>query len=187
MRNIDFASCANDNTIYVTGEGEKTKEVIKALENSSKELMQRFSNSQMKANADKCHLLTSSNEESSVCIDDDIIKNSKCGKVLEVNIDQKATFNAHFNNICKKTKAKTKCIVQNYPYTNIPKRCLSLNTFFTYQFSSCPLVLMVHRRSKSHKINYLHERYLRIIYCNKIHTFEHFLDKDGSNFNHTSG
>ena len=60
----------------------------------------------MKANADKCHLLTSSNEESSVCIDDDIIKNSKCEKVLEVNIDQKANFNAHFNKICKKKQGK---------------------------------------------------------------------------------
>ena len=51
--------------------------------------MQWFPNNQMKANADKCHLLTSSNKESTICIDNNIIINSKCEKLLK--IDKKLT------------------------------------------------------------------------------------------------
>lgn len=82
-------------------------------ENSSNELMQWFSNNQMKANADKCHLFTNCNEESSVCIDHRIIKNSKCEKLLVVKFHQQLNFNPHSNNICKKSRTKTKCIVYN--------------------------------------------------------------------------
>ena len=64
---IDFASYAGDNTPYVIGEN--TKEVIAALENSSKELIQWLSNNQMKVNDNKYHLLTCANEESIICID----------------------------------------------------------------------------------------------------------------------
>ena len=64
--------------------------------------MQWFSNNQMKANADECQLLTSSNEVSSICFDDNIIKNIKCEKLIGAKIDQKLNFNAHINDICKK-------------------------------------------------------------------------------------
>ena len=74
-----LGSYSNDNTPYVIGEN--TKEVHEALENSSKELIEWFSNNQMKANAEKCHLLTSPNEESTICIDNDIIINNICGKL----------------------------------------------------------------------------------------------------------
>ena len=42
----------------------------------------------MKANADKCHLLTGPNEESTICIDKSIIINSKCEKLFGVKTDQ---------------------------------------------------------------------------------------------------
>ena len=54
VSNIDFESYADDNVLYVIREN--TKEVIEALKNSFEELMQWFSNNQMKANADKCFL-----------------------------------------------------------------------------------------------------------------------------------
>ena len=53
----------------------------------------------MKANADKYHLLTSSNKESTICIDNNIIINTKCEKLLGVKIDQKLNFNPHINDI----------------------------------------------------------------------------------------
>ena len=47
------------------------------------------------------------------------------------------------------------------------------------QFSICRLVWMCHRRSKNHKINRLHERCLRIMYCLGINlTFKKLLDAD---------
>ena len=74
VSNIDFAIYADNNTLYVVGEN--TKEVIETLENSSKELMQQLYNNRIKANAVKCHLLTSSNEKPTISIDNYIIVNS---------------------------------------------------------------------------------------------------------------
>ena len=81
MNNIDFASYADDIAPYITGEN--TKEVTEALENSFKEIMQWVSNNLMKANADKWHLLTNSNEKSTICIDNNIIINSQREKLLQ--------------------------------------------------------------------------------------------------------
>ena len=52
---------------------------MEALKNPSKELMQWFSNNQMKANADQCHVLISSNEESSNCMIITLLKKVNMG------------------------------------------------------------------------------------------------------------
>ena len=57
----------------------------------------------MKANADKCYLLTSSNQESSTCIDNKITKNSKYEKLLGLKTNQKLNFDTHIKDMCKKT------------------------------------------------------------------------------------
>lgn len=56
--------------------------------------------------------LTSFNEESSICIDNSIIKNSTSGKLFCEKIDQKVNFNIHIGDICKNQKrGKTNCLV----------------------------------------------------------------------------
>ena len=57
MNKVDFASYADENTPYVVGNG--VKEVINSLKEASDELFYCFANNQMKANLDKCQLLTS--------------------------------------------------------------------------------------------------------------------------------
>ena len=116
------------------------KGVIEALENSSKELAQWLSNKQMKANAKKCHFLINSNEESNICIDNNIIKNSKCEKLLAVKIYQTLNFNAHINNIGKKSGQKLSVLCKIVPYMGIQKRrLLLLNAHFMSQFNYRPL------------------------------------------------
>ena len=66
------------------------------------------------------------------------------------------------------------------PYRDIPKRGLLLNALFMSQLIYFPLLWMCHRRSINPKINRLHERCLRIIYCDKSSTFQELLDEDGS-------
>ena len=56
-KETSFASYADDNTPYVTAEN--LDEVIKSLEKDSIKLFQWFSDNQLKANHDKCHLLVS--------------------------------------------------------------------------------------------------------------------------------
>ena len=57
MRETDFASYADDNTPYVSGDS--IDYVIKSSEGDSINLFKWFLDNQVKANSDKCHLITS--------------------------------------------------------------------------------------------------------------------------------
>ena len=60
-----------------------------------------------------------------------------------------------------------------------------MNTFFRSQFSYCPLVWMCHSRTLNNEINTLHERCLRIVYNDKLSSFQNLLDQDRSVSVHT--
>ena len=55
LKDIDFASCVDDNTPYT--EHESIDQVISKLEETAKSLFKWFSDNQMKVNPDKFHLL----------------------------------------------------------------------------------------------------------------------------------
>ena len=55
MRDTDFDSNADDNTLYVSAD--TIDEVIKRLETASVKLFKWFTDNRMKANQDKCHLI----------------------------------------------------------------------------------------------------------------------------------
>ena len=57
MCDTDFASYADDNTPYVLGDS--IDDVIKSLEDDSIDMVKWFLDNQIKANSDKCHLITS--------------------------------------------------------------------------------------------------------------------------------
>ena len=59
MIGTDFARYTDDNT-HVSGD--TIDEVIKSLETAFVKLFKWFSDNQMKANQDKCHLIISKNE-----------------------------------------------------------------------------------------------------------------------------
>ena len=50
----------------------------------------------------------------------------------------------------------------------------------TSQLNYCPLTWMFHCRKLNNKINRLHERCLRLIYSDRIFSYEELLDKDNS-------
>ena len=85
MRNVDFASFADDNTIYDADDN--TDEVIFSLQESSKKLFKWFADNQIKTNEDKCNLIVSTNELTEIQIGDFSIKNSASEKLLAINID----------------------------------------------------------------------------------------------------
>ena len=72
VQNVDFASYADDNTIYDAGDN--IDEVIFSLQESSKKLFKWFADNQMKANEDKCHLIVSTNELTEIQTGDFAIK-----------------------------------------------------------------------------------------------------------------
>ena len=94
----------------------------------------------MKANPDKCHLLTSSIDKVSICVDNYNIKSSKCEKLLGIKIDNKLNFKTHVDEIYKKAWQKLNALSRVTSYMDLSKRRRLLNAFFISQFSYCPLV-----------------------------------------------
>ena len=132
VQNIDFASYADDNTIY--NAGENIEEVILSLQESSKKLLKWFSDNQMKSNGDKCHLIVSTNGTAEIQIGEYLIKSSTNEKSLGANIDSKLTFDTHVSHLCKKANKKLRALARITPYMTLEKKKLVMNSFFNAQF-----------------------------------------------------
>ena len=183
VEDIDIASYADDNTPYISAEN--INEVIHSLEEATNTLFKWFNDNLMKSNADKCHLLVSTNKAVNIKIDNFDITNSNCEKLLGVKFDHKLTFDDHVSELCKKATKKIHALARATPYMDLSKKRILMNAFFKSQFSYCPLVWMCHSRANNSKINRLHERCLRIIYSDKQSSFEQLLEKDRSVSIHT--
>ena len=62
----------------------------------------------------------------------------------------------------------------------LEKKKIVMNSFFNAQFNYLPVIWMLHSR-KNNKINFLHERCLRLIYSDKKSSYEeNLLEKDNS-------
>ena len=178
LSNYDIESYADNNTPYVTCE--TMESLIESLEKIAEEIFKWFKNNEMQANADKCHVLKSTDQKLHVNIGTLQIENSKCEKLLGVNIDSKLSFEKHLNIICGKARAKISDLGRVAPFMNIEKRKMIMNVFLNSQFSSCPLTWMFHNRLINNKINRLHEKCLRIVYNDNQSTFEELLEKDNT-------
>ena len=172
-----LASYADDSTIYDADDN--IDEVIFSLQEFSKKL-KWFVDNQMKANEDKCHLIASTNELSEIQIGDFTIKNSASEKLLGVNIDSKLNFDCHVNHLCNKANKKLRALARVTSYMTLEKKKIVMNSFFNAQFNYCPLIWMLHSRKNNNKIKHLHERYLRLIYSDKMSSDENLLEKDDS-------
>ena len=175
---VDFASYADDNTPYCTGKN--TQEIISQLERSSVSIFKWFENNGMKANPDKCHLLLSKNGNLEVNIDGNRISNSRIEKLLGITIDNQLNFEGHISKICKTASNKLHALARVSQYMDQDKRRILFNSYFLSQFNYCPLIWMNHNKSTNNKINNLHERALRLIYCDHSSNFHELLQRDNS-------
>ena len=69
---------------------------------------------------------------------------------------------------------------------SLSKKKILMNSFFNSQFSYCPLIWMFHSRIMKNQINRLHGRCMRLIYGDKMPSFEELLEQDKSVSIHTS-
>ena len=183
IKDIDIASYADDTTPFIVEND--LEDVITSLEKASVDLFNWFKNNRLKSNADKFHVLISTNKPVSVNIGNYTIENSRCEKLLGVKIDANLNFNDHISDLCKKASRKIHALARVTPFMALEKRKLIMNAFFTSQFSYCPLIWMCHSRTNNRKINILHERCLRIIYNDRQSSFNELLNKDSSVSIHT--
>ena len=124
---------------------------------------------------------SSPDDSSLIQIENSTIKCSKVKKTIRSTyIDYKLKFDIHVETICKKAHRKLSALSRITNYMELPKRRILMNAFFKAQFNYCPIIWMFHSRCLNNKINRLHERYLRMIYNNKISNSEELLNKDNS-------
>ena len=133
----DIASYTDDNTPYVIADN--IDEVIKSLEEASEILFKWFNDNLVRINADKCHLLVSTNNTVKIKIGNFDITNSKSEKLLGVKLDHKLSFDDQISELCKKASRKIHALSRVASYMNISKRRILMNAFFKSQFSYCPL------------------------------------------------
>ena len=105
IEDTDIASYADDNTPYVIADN--IDGVIKSLEEASEILFKWFNDNLMKINADKCHLLVSTNNTIKIKTGHFDITNSKNEKLLGVKFDHKLSFDNHISELCKKAIEKS--------------------------------------------------------------------------------
>ena len=115
-------------------------DVIKALEKIGKNLVNWFSNKEMKLNTDKCHLLLNSQEPNTLKIGDLHINNSLSEKPLGITFDCKLKFNKDIEDISQKASQKINALTRLAPYMGTTKKRILMNAFFKSQFNCCPLV-----------------------------------------------
>ena len=134
---------------------------LEKLEEVGKVLFEWFSNNFLKANADKCHLILSTDEPFSINVDNGVIKNSNNKKLLGINLNNSLGFDTHAVNICNRGSKKPHALARISQYMNIHKRRMTMNAFIASEFGYCQLVWMVHSRKLNSQVNKLHERVLK--------------------------
>ena len=131
--NIDTASNADATTPYIS---EVTLDsIVKPLEKEANLLFTWFDYNQMKRNENKCFLILSLQDNGNVTIGPAQIENSKCQKLMGINIGSKSMFRDHINCIYKNTSTKLNALSRISYYMDPLKRWLAV-------FSSLITVLL---------------------------------------------
>ena len=117
VNSMDIANYADDITPYTTAND--IDNLIASLEEASKSLFSWFDNNLITSNANKCHLLVSSNEKVTIKTGSHEIANTKREKSLGVHLDSGLSFDYHIIDF-QKSKSQSLCAGQS----NIRKKLI---------------------------------------------------------------
>ena len=108
INEIDVTSYVDDNISFVTRDN--IEDVFESYENDSMKLSKWFADNKIKTNKSKCHLFISSDENSTINMDGNIIEKSNCEKIFSVNNDYIPNFYEYLDSIIKKVGRKVKVL-----------------------------------------------------------------------------
>ena len=141
---VNIGSYADDTTPSVNAKN--NEEVIKALENTSVDMVSWFAFNGMKANPDKCYLLLSTEENCHAVIGNHNIEISKKQKLLGILLDNKLNCEKHISNLCTKASQKLSALCRVSYFMSTKQKRIIMKAFVNSQFGYCPLVWMNHSR-----------------------------------------
>ena len=176
----DVCNLADDTTPYVCDAD--LQSLLSKLESDTITAIMWFESNYMKLNQDKCHFLIAGNtpEHLWAKVGQEIIWESSQEKLLGLVIDKKLSFNKHLTILCKKSSAKVTALARMMKIIPVEKKRILMKAFIESQFSYCPLIWMFCSRKMNGRINYIHERGLRLVYDDYTSTFPELLRKDNS-------
>ena len=169
---------ADGNTIYSINDD--IQHLLKTLETETSVLLKWFKDNEMKANADKCHLLVAKHENVSVKLESETITGDISVELLGLDINGNLNCSEHVRKLCTKGNQKFHALARISKYLSKNNLRILMKTFIESQFNYCPLIWMFHNRSANNKINRLHERALRLVYNNDKYTFQELLELDNT-------
>ena len=180
----------DDNTIFAASHD--PNRIKSQLQQSLKCISEWFQINYFVLNLDKCKLLLIHHrnldlfDHFSITVDGITIEVSSEVKILGVTVDSNLNLNSHISKISKKAGSKLYAISRLRPYLQGEKLILLVKIYVTSQFNYCPLLWAYTSRSNNNKINFLHERALRLVEGNSDLDFEELLVKYRCKSNHTS-
>ena len=182
--NTDVCNFADDTSLYACDI--KLEDLIHNLEDDTLSAILWFEANYMKLNQGKCHFITSGCvEHLRLKVGEERIWESRSEKLLGVTVDKNMDFNVHLSQLCKKASQKVSALSRVARILLFNKRRIILKTFIESQFSYCPLVWMFCSRRMNRRMNYIHERALRLVYKDYVSSFTSLLRMDKSlSFHH---
>ena len=180
---------ADDNTLSVVDL--EIEEIINRLEANINVLNSWFINNGMVLNGDKCQFVIikscraelfrgEGSKTATIKVGNKTIEEQRNGKLLGITIDKNINMAEHIRKLCKQAGIKLHALARISPYLNKHKRIILMKSFILSQFSYCPIIWMYCQRKSNNLINKIHERALRIAYCDYVSDFEGLLAKDNS-------
>ena len=108
------------------------------------------------------------------------ISNTRFEKLFGVTFQNQLIVNHHIFEISKTASNKLHAFAIVSDYMDEYKRRILCNSYFLSQINYCPHIWMNYNKSINTKVNKLHERALRLIYCDNSSNFQELYQRDTS-------
>ena len=181
IKHCQISMYADDHQIYYSGEN--GNEVELRLNQDIKMASKWYKENHLKANKDKYQAIVlqnkkKSNVEIKVMADEcNEAEQTRCLKLLGVEVDDELTFSTHIGNLCKRVSQRIGVISR---FRNIMPTNAKLTIYKTAVLSHltyCSTVWHFCKVADKRKIERLQEKALRVVYCDKSTPYAQLLIK----------
>ena len=179
---------ADDNTLSYSHPVFAT--LVEVLERESGNLVEWFTQNQMKANPDKFQAVAvgerAHGERPTFRIGEAEIECDETVKLLGVDIDFRLNFDNQISNICRKASQQINVLKRIGKFLNFESRKTIYHAFIMSNFNFCPLIWHFCSKGNTEKLEKIHFRALKFIYQDFNSNYEVLLEKAGSTTLHLS-
>ena len=161
----DICNFADDNALYKSSPSLSV--VLNCLEHDITIVLNWLKVNSLKANPQKFHFLVLRRTKSfqyKCKIEDTYIFSKDQVVLLGITIDNKLTFEAHIENLCKKASCKLWVLQTIRKFLTVMKAKTLASSFVNSQFNYCATVWMFCSRKSKIRLENVHTRTLRVVY-----------------------